>query len=58
MIWLVVLNIHLYLNSIWLGAASMMDTKIDTCLKEIGLHMQNLVTVLNSESSWGAYITI
>ena len=36
------------LHGLWLGVVSRVDTKNDTCLYEIGLHAQNMITSLGS----------
>jgi hypothetical protein len=43
----------------WLGVAPRMDTK-KTCLKEIGLHAQNMIIILGAivHLIGGMYVTI
>ena len=37
----------IYVSGTWLGVAPRTDTK-KTCLKEIGLHAQNMISILGS----------
>lgn len=48
LIQLLILIKHLYLSARWLDADLRMDTKKASCFKEIGLHAQNLLTILGS----------
>jgi hypothetical protein len=47
LIWLLILIGHPYLSGVWLDVAPRTDTK-KTCLKEIGLYGQNMITILDS----------
>lgn len=47
------------MGGMWLGAGLKMDTKKSMCLKEIGLHAQNMLTILSSIVNMigGSYVT-
>ena len=47
LIWLLILIGHPYLSGVSLDVAPRTDTK-KMCLKEIGLHAQNMITILDS----------
>ena len=50
---------HLDLSGVWSSVAPRLGT-IQTCLKEIGLHAQNMITFLDSKVNiiGGTYMTI
>ena len=49
LIWFFILIKYLYLKNVWFGVTPRMDeTKYNVCLQEIGLRVQNVITILGS----------